>query len=56
LPVAPGEQLLFHGIFQGDQTPAHYPVPCAEGASISFLAAPEVVREILVELDFAIHG
>jgi MPBQ/MSBQ methyltransferase len=47
--------LLFHDIFLGDGGPLHYPVPWAEDASISFLAAPGEVRQILEDLDFVIH-
>lgn len=47
--------LLFHDIFLGDLGSLHYPVPWAEDASISFLAAPEEVRQILEDLGFVIH-
>jgi len=47
--------LLFHDIFLGDLGPLHYPVPWAEDASISFLAAPGEVRQILEDLGFVIH-
>jgi SAM-dependent methyltransferase len=53
--LAPRGRLLFHDIFQGDGGPLHYPVPWAEDGSISFLAAPEAVREILGELGFSIR-
>lgn len=46
---------LFHDIFQGDGGPLHYPVPWAEEPSISFLAAPGEVRQILEDLGFVIH-
>jgi len=46
---------LFHDIFEGDGRPLHYPVPWAEEPSISFLAAPAEVRQILEDLDFGIH-
>lgn len=49
----PGGLLLFHDIFGGDGGAAHYPVPWAEDPSISFLAQPGKVREILGELGFA---
>ncbi len=47
--------LLFHDIFLGDGGPLHYPVPWAEDASISFLAAPGEVRQILEDLGYVIH-
>jgi ubiquinone/menaquinone biosynthesis C-methylase UbiE len=47
--------LLFHDIFRGDGGPLHYPVPWAEEPSISFLAAPAEVRQILEELGSVIH-
>jgi len=46
---------LFHDIFRGDGGPLHYPVPWAEDPSISFLAAPGEVRQILENLGFVIH-
>ncbi len=47
--------LLFHDIFQGKGGPLHYPVPWAEESSISFLAAPDEVRETLETFGFVIH-
>jgi ubiquinone/menaquinone biosynthesis C-methylase UbiE len=47
--------LLFHDIFRGDGGPLHFPVPWAEDPSISFLAAPGEVRELLEEFGFAIR-
>jgi MPBQ/MSBQ methyltransferase len=47
--------LLFHDIFLGDGGSLHYPVPWAEEPSISFLAAPGEVRQILEDLGFVIH-
>ena len=47
--------LLFHDIFLGDGGQLHYPVPWAEDASISYLAAPGEVRQILDDLGFVIH-
>lgn len=47
--------LLFHDIFLGDGGPLHYPVPWAEDASISFLAAPDEMRQILDGLGFIVH-
>jgi hypothetical protein len=49
-----GGLLLFHDIFLGDGGPLYYPVPWAEEASISHLAAPETVRQILQGLGFEI--
>ncbi|MDH5540272.1 MAG: SAM-dependent methyltransferase, partial [Rhizobacter sp.] len=45
--LAPRGRLLFHDVFQGGGGAPHFPVPWAEDGSISFLATPEVVREIL---------
>jgi ubiquinone/menaquinone biosynthesis C-methylase UbiE len=54
--LAPRGRLLFHDIFRGDGGPLHYPVPWAEDGSISFLVAPEAVREILAEVGFSIRN
>jgi ubiquinone/menaquinone biosynthesis C-methylase UbiE len=53
--LRPKGLLLFHDIFRGEGGPLHYPVPWAEGPSISFLAAPEEVRQVLEDLGFSIH-
>ncbi len=52
--LVPRGRLLFHDVFQGEGGPVHYPVPWAEEASISFLATPDAVREILEGLGFSI--
>ncbi|MEX2147992.1 MAG: methyltransferase domain-containing protein [Candidatus Rokuibacteriota bacterium] len=44
--LAPGGRLLFHDIFRGHGE-LHYPVPWADLSSLSFLATPDEVREIL---------
>lgn len=44
--LVPGGRLIFHDIFRGHGE-LHYPVPWADMSSISFLAAPDEVREIL---------
>jgi hypothetical protein len=46
--------LAFHDIFQGAGGDPHYPVPWAEEHSISFLAAPEVIRSVLETVGFRI--
>lgn len=51
----PNGRLLFHDIFLGNGGPLHYPVPWAEDASISFLATPGKVRQILEDLGFLIQ-
>jgi SAM-dependent methyltransferase len=51
----PGGQLLFHDIFEGDGKPLHYPVPWADGPSISFLAAPGQARRILEDVGFVVR-
>jgi MPBQ/MSBQ methyltransferase len=53
--MRPKGLLLFHDIFLGDGGPLHYPVPWAEEPSISFLAAPGEVRQLLEDLGFSIH-
>ena len=53
--IRPNGLLLFHDIFRGEGGALHYPVPWAEDASISFLAAPGEVRQILEDLGFAIR-
>jgi MPBQ/MSBQ methyltransferase len=53
--IRPGGMLLFHDIFEGTGGPLHYPVPWAEEASISFLAAPEEVKTTLEDLGFVFH-
>ena len=45
--LVPGGRLVFHDIFQGEGGPVHVPVPWADERSISFLARPALVREIL---------
>jgi ubiquinone/menaquinone biosynthesis C-methylase UbiE len=52
--LIPYGRLLFHDIFQGPGGALHYPVPWAEDASISFLAAPETVRNVLQDLRFSV--
>lgn len=52
--LRPGGRLLFHDIFQGGGGELRYPVPWAEEASISFLATPQVVRDILEEAGFRV--
>ena len=50
--LSPGGRLAFHDIFQGEGGDLYYPVPWAEERSISFLAMPETVRDILKDLQF----
>jgi ubiquinone/menaquinone biosynthesis C-methylase UbiE len=45
--LVPRGRLVFHDIFQGEGGPVHVPVPWADERSISFLAKPAAVREIL---------
>lgn len=49
--LTPGGVFAFHDIFAGEGEP-HFPVPWAGEASISALAAPEEVRELLASLGF----
>jgi len=53
--LAPRGHLLFHDIFRGEGGPLWFPVPWAEDGSISFLAAPDAVRDILAALGFSVH-
>ena len=50
--LAPGGRLAFLDLFQGERGDLYYPVPWAEESSISFLAMPQTVREILQSLQF----
>jgi ubiquinone/menaquinone biosynthesis C-methylase UbiE len=52
--LVPGGCLAFHDVFRGEGGEPHFPVPWAGDSSISFLARPEVVREILDDLGFAV--
>ena len=45
--LKPRGRLVFHDVFRGTRGELHYPVPWAEEASISFLATPEAVRQLL---------
>ena len=51
--LTPGGRLLFHDIFRGHGE-LHYPVPWADMSSISFLATPDEVREIVRSAGFRI--
>lgn len=51
----PGGVFLFHDIFAGDGGPIHFPVPWAEGASISFLATPGEVKRTLEDVGFVLR-
>ena len=53
--LVPRGRLLFHDIFRGEGGPLWFPVPWAEDGSISFLAAPDAVRDMLAGLGFSIH-
>ena len=52
--LRPGGRLAFNDIFQGPTGPPHFPVPWAEDAGISFLAAPHDVRASLPHLGLRI--
>lgn len=52
--LVPRGRLVFHDVFAADGGPPHFPVPWAEEPSISALATPEAVRDILERLGFAI--
>lgn len=53
--LTPHGRLLFHDIFRGEGGPLWFPVPWAEDASLSFLASPDAVREVLADLGFSVH-
>jgi SAM-dependent methyltransferase len=52
--LVPRGRLLFHDIFRGEGGPLWFPVPWSEDGSISFLAAPDAVRDILAALGFSL--
>jgi ubiquinone/menaquinone biosynthesis C-methylase UbiE len=52
--LSPGGRFAFHDIFRGDGGELYYPVPWANESSISFLAQPDAVREILGGLQLKI--
>ena len=49
----PGGRFLFYDIFAGDGGSLPLPVPWAEEGSISFLAPPSIVRDLLEALNFS---
>ena len=51
--LKPGGKLLFHDIFQGEGGEIHFPVPWAGEPSISFLALPDQVRQLLSSIGFS---
>jgi SAM-dependent methyltransferase len=51
----PNGMFVFHDIFQGDGEPLHFPVPWADEPSISFLAEPGIVKQIIEDLGFVFH-
>jgi len=53
--LVPRGRLLFHDIFRGEGGPLWFPVPWSEDGSISFLAAPDAVRDLLAGLGFSLH-
>ena len=52
--LKPGGRLAFHDICESSGDPLHFSVPWAEDGSISFLALPETVRDLLGEVGFKI--
>jgi ubiquinone/menaquinone biosynthesis C-methylase UbiE len=48
--LVPQGRLAFHDVFQGSGGAPVFPVPWAEGSSLSFLATPNQVRTILAEV------
>ena len=53
--LVPRGRLLFHDLFRGEGGPLWFPVPWSEDGSISFLAAPDAVRDLLAGLGFSLH-
>jgi SAM-dependent methyltransferase len=53
--LVPRGRLLFHDIFRGEGGPLWFPVPWSEDGSISFLAAPDTVRDLLTALGFSLQ-
>ena len=53
--LVPRGRLLFHDIFRGKGGPLWFPVPWSEDGSISFLASPDAVRDLLAALGFSLH-
>ena len=53
--LRPGGRLVFHDIFQGPAGAPHFPVPWAEDASISHLAAPDDARAHLAAVGLAVR-
>lgn len=45
--LRPGGHLALYEIFAGEKDERHFPVPWADGPSVSFLAAPDAFRETL---------
>jgi ubiquinone/menaquinone biosynthesis C-methylase UbiE len=52
--LVPRGRLVFHDVIQGGGGPSHFPVPWADEPSISFLASPDLLRQILDDLGFTI--
>jgi MPBQ/MSBQ methyltransferase len=53
--LVPRGRFLFHDIFRGKGGPLWFPVPWAGDGSISFLVAPDAVRDILAGLGLIVH-
>lgn len=47
--LRPGGHLALYEIFAGAEDECHFPVPWADGPSVSFLAAPDAFRETVEE-------
>ncbi len=53
--IRPGGKLVFHDIFRGSVGELHFPVPWAGDPSISFLATPQEIQQLLASLGFHIQ-
>lgn len=52
--LKPGGRLAIYDAVRGEQEPVIYPVPWASDASISFLASPDEMRQMLEEAGFTV--
>ncbi|MGH2548045.1 MAG: class I SAM-dependent methyltransferase [Thermomicrobiales bacterium] len=52
--LKPGGRLAIHDVMAGPITPLHFPVPWARNPELSYLMAPDHMRDLLIETGFAI--
>ena len=53
--LKPGGRAVLYEVCGNRNTPAHFPVPWAQDASMSFLVPPEAFREVITSAGFAIE-